>query len=263
MGIPLNHRPRKRFGQNFLIDTNIIEKIIHSIKPHPDDHLVEIGPGLGALSAPLLKYINRLDVIELDRDIIPELEKLDQNKLVIHNIDVLNFDFSQFQQDNFNNDQLRIFGNLPYNISTAVLFHLIKHRKVIQDMHFMLQKEVVERIAAHKNSSSYGRLSVMMQLHCEVAPLFEVPPGCFRPAPKVDSAVIRLTPRQQLLIDDDDCHGFEALIRQAFSQRRKTIKNNLKGFCTVDQLEAAGINAGARPQELGVNDYVKLYQQLS
>jgi 16S rRNA (adenine1518-N6/adenine1519-N6)-dimethyltransferase len=259
----LNHRPRKRFGQNFLIDTNIIEKIIHSIRPHPDDHLVEIGPGLGALSAPLLEYIKRLDVIELDRDIIPELEKLDRNKLVIHNIDVLNFDFSQFQQDNFDNEQLRIFGNLPYNISTAVLFHLIEHRKVIQDMHFMLQKEVVERIAADKNSSNYGRLSVMLQLHCEVAPLFEVPPNFFRPAPKVDSAVIRLTPRRQSLIDDDDTHGFEDLVRQAFSQRRKTIKNNLKGFCTVAQLEAADINAGARPQELSVSDYIKLYQQLN
>ena len=263
MGNPLNHRPKKKFGQNFLIDTNIIEKIISSIRPHSDDHLVEIGPGLGALSAPLLHYVNRLDVIELDRDVIPILEKLDHDKLVIHNIDVLNFDFSKFQQDNFGNEQLRVIGNLPYNISTAVLFHLVKHRRVIQDMHFMLQKEVVERIAAHKNSSSYGRLSVMMQLHCEVAPLFEVPPGCFRPAPKVDSAVIRLTPRRQQLIDDDDCQGFEDLVRQAFSQRRKTIKNNLKGLCTVEQLEAAGINPGARPQELDVNDYIMLYQQLS
>ena len=262
MGTPFNHRPRKRFGQNFLIDPNIIEKIIHSIKPHPDDHLVEIGPGLGALSAPLLKYINRLDVIELDRDIIPELEKLDHNKLVIHNTDVLNFDFSKFQQDNFNNEQLRIFGNLPYNISTAVLFHLIKHRKVIRDMHFMFQKEVVERIAAHENSSSYGRLSVMMQLHCEVAPLFEVPPQCFRPAPKVDSAVIRLIPRQQMLIEEDDYHGFEDLVRQAFSQRRKTIKNNLKSVCSIDQFVAVDINPGARPQELSVDSYVKLYQQL-
>lgn len=256
------HQAKKRFGQNFLIDINVIDKIIGSLNPKPDNHIVEIGPGLGALTQPLLHLLIRLDVIELDRDIIPKLASFDRNKLVIHNIDVLDFDFTAFQYINFSNSKLRIVGNLPYNISTAILFHLIKHRDVIQDLHFMLQKEVVERIAAPRCSKDYGRLSVMMQLYFQLAPLFMVPPQCFRPAPKVDSAVIRLVPRPVLPIKPEKLAGFEALIRQAFSQRRKTIRNTLKDHCSIDQILAAGISPGARPQELGVNDYIKLYQQL-
>jgi len=260
----MQHRAKKRFGQNFLIDLNVIDRIIHSIDPQPGDHLVEIGPGLGALTQPLLEIVSRLDVIELDRDIIPELQSLDiSNKLNVHNTDVLTFDFTDFSEANCNHGKLRIVGNLPYNISTAVLFHLIKHRNVIQDMHFMLQKEVVERIAANTGSRNYGRLSVMMQLHCIISPLFTVAPQCFSPKPKVDSAIVRLVPRAELPISSDKLDTFEALVRQAFSQRRKTLRNTLKGLCDTTQIDAAGIDPGKRPQELGVSDYIKLLHQLN
>ncbi len=259
----MQHRAKKRFGQNFLVDANVIERIVRSINPQTGDHVIEIGPGLGALTQPLLKTLPRLDVIELDRDVIPELRNLDgANKLHIHNIDVLTFDFTELSQASYNQHKLRIIGNLPYNISTAVLFHLIKHRNVIQDMHFMLQKEVVERIAAVTGSHNYGRLSVMMQLHFKISPLFTVAPQCFTPRPKVDSAIVRLVPTAELPINSDELETFEALIRQAFSQRRKTLRNTLKGLCDTKQMETAGIDPGKRPQELGVTDYIKLLHQL-
>jgi 16S rRNA (adenine1518-N6/adenine1519-N6)-dimethyltransferase len=259
----MRRRAKKRLGQNFLIDTNIIDKIIRSINPQPSDHIVEIGPGFGALTQPLLKILTRLDVIELDRDLLPELAKLEGNdRLQIHNIDVLNFDFTALRQLNYAGDQMRIVGNLPYNISTPVLFHLIKHRNTILDMHFMLQKEVVERIAADVGSHDYGRLSVMMQLHFKISPLFTVAAQCFRPAPKVESAVVRMTPIPNPSISEDQSEAFAALVKQAFSQRRKTLKNTLKGLCDTRQINAAGIDPGKRPQELGVNDYIKLFQQL-
>jgi 16S rRNA (adenine1518-N6/adenine1519-N6)-dimethyltransferase len=259
----MQHRAKKRFGQNFLVDTNVIDKIIHSIDPKPEDHVIEIGPGLGALTQPLLKALNRLDAIELDRDVIPELNSLEGcEKLHIHNIDVLAFNFTKFNQSTFEHGELRIIGNLPYNISTAVLFHLIEHRNIIQDLHFMLQKEVVERIAASAGSHDYGRLSVMMQLHFKIAPLFTVAPQCFRPVPKVESAILRLVPRSDLTIGFDEHDAFAALVRQAFSQRRKTLKNTLKGLCDIKQMNAAGIDPGKRPQELAVDDYVRLFQQL-
>lgn len=263
MGNPLNHRPRKRFGQNFLVDANIIDKIITSIDPAPNDHVIEVGPGLGALTQPLLGQVNRLDVIELDRDVIPKLHKLaDQGALRIHNIDVLAFDFTTFGQSNFDGQKLRIIGNLPYNISTAILFHLIQHRDVVQDMYFMLQKEVVERIAAAVGSHDYGRLSVMMQLHFRISPLFTVAADCFRPAPKVESALVQLIPHPSLPIVPEQYDAFSALIRQAFSHRRKTLKNTLKGLCDSSQINAAGIDPGKRPQELDIHDYVKLLSQL-
>ena len=259
----MQHRAKKRFGQNFLVDANIIQKIIYSINPVAEDHLIEIGPGLGALSQPLLNILTRLDVIELDRDLIPELNNLEgHDRLHIHNIDVLSFDFTDFQQSNFKHDKIRIIGNLPYNISTAVLFHLIKHRDIIQDMHFMLQKEVVERIAADVGSHDYGRLSIMMQLYFRISPLFVVAPQCFRPSPKVQSAIVRLTPRSKVAISADEHDAFAKLIRKAFSHRRKTIKNTLKGFCDTAQMDAADINPGKRPQELALNEYVKLFRQL-
>ena len=259
----MQHRAKKRLGQNFLVDTNIIDKIIRSINPQPDDHVIEIGPGLGALTRPLLKILTRLDVIELDRDIIPKLAKLDDSeRLQVHNIDVLRFDFTEFRQLNYADERIRIVGNLPYNISTAVLFHLIEHRNTILDMHFMLQKEVVERIAADVGSHDYGRLSVMMQLHFKISPLFTVAAQCFRPAPKVESAVVRMTPKPEISINMDQYDTFSALVKQAFSQRRKTLKNTLKGLCDANQMTAAGIDPGKRPQELGINDYIKLFQQL-
>lgn len=259
----MQHRAKKRFGQNFLVDTNIIEKIIYSINPATDDHVIEIGPGLGALTQPLLKILTRLDVIELDRDVIPELNKLERHdRLHIHNIDVLAFDFTDFERSSFKHDKIRIIGNLPYNISTAVLFHLIKHRDIVQDLHFMLQKEVVERIAADVGSHDYGRLSVMMQLYFRITPLFMVAPQCFRPAPRVQSAIVRLTPRSKIAISANEHDAFAELVRQAFSHRRKTLKNTLKGFCDTAQMDAAGIDPGKRPQELGLNDYIKLFRQL-
>lgn len=259
----MQHRAKKRFGQNFLVDTNIVDRIISSVNAQRADHVIEIGPGLGALTQPLLNTQNRLDVIELDRDVIPTLEKLaGSSRLHVHNIDVLAFDFTQFRQVNFADDKLRIIGNLPYNISTAVLFHLIEHRSSIQDMHFMLQKEVVERIAAVVGTHNYGRLSVMMQMHFKISPLFIVAPQCFRPVPKVDSAIVRLAPKAKLSINRDQYDAFEALVRQAFSQRRKTLKNTLKSLCDTSQMNAAGIDPGKRPQELDYNDYLNLFRQL-
>lgn len=257
------YRAKKRLGQNFLVDTNIIDKIIRSINPKPSDHAIEIGPGLGALTQPLLTMLNRLDVIEFDRDMIPELAKLQgSDRLKVHNIDVLEFDFTRFAEENFSGEKLRIIGNLPYNISTAVLFHLIEHSKVVRDMHFMLQKEVVERIAAAVGSHDYGRLSVMMQLHFNISPLFSVAPQCFKPAPKVESAVIRLSPCTSLPIDRSQHDAFSALVKQAFSQRRKTLKNTLKNLCDTSQIRAAGIDPGKRPQQLGIDDFIKLFRQL-
>ena len=259
----MQHRAKKRFGQNFLVDSNIIDKIIHSINPQAEDHIIEIGPGLGALTQPLLKTLNRLDAIELDRDVIPQLKTLERSeKLHIHNIDVLAFDFSEFKQTNFEHGKLRIIGNLPYNISTAVLFHLVSHRNCIHDLHFMLQKEVVERIAASAGSNDYGRLSVMMQLYFRISPLFTVAPQCFRPVPGVESAIIRMVPRTSPAIGQDEHDAFAELVRQAFSQRRKTLKNTLRGLCDTEQIDAAGIDAGKRPQELSVDDYIRLFRQI-
>ena len=259
----MQHRAKKRFGQNFLIERNVIDRILNSISPDPEDHIVEIGPGLGALTQPLLNMLNRLDVIELDRDVIPMLEKLEgSGRLYIHNVDVLAFDFTEFQQSSFGQHKLRIIGNLPYNISTAVLFLLVRHRNVIQDMHFMLQKEVVERISAAAGSHNYGRLTVMMQLYFRISPLFTVAPQCFRPVPKVESAIIRLVPKQELAIRPNEHNAFEAFIRQAFSQRRKTLKNTLKGLCTIEQMHAADIDPGKRPQELSIDDFISLFRQI-
>jgi 16S rRNA (adenine1518-N6/adenine1519-N6)-dimethyltransferase len=259
----MQHRAKKRFGQNFLVDANVIDKIIHSINPQPEDHIIEIGPGLGALTQPLLNTLTRLDVIELDRDVIPVLAALEgSERLHIHNTDVLDFDFTGFKQSNFEHGKLRITGNLPYNISTAVLFHLISHRNCIHDLHFMLQKEVVERIAASAGSHNYGRLSVMMQLYFTISPLFTVAPQCFRPAPRVESAIIRMVPRTSPAISHGEHGAFAEMVRQAFSQRRKTLKNTLKGYCGSGQIEAAGIDPGKRPQDLGVDDYIRLFRQI-
>ena len=258
------HKARKRFGQNFLIDDDVIERIVHSIAPAHDDAMIEIGPGLGALTRPLCTRLDRLDVIELDRDLVLRLQQLLGGKceLRIHNADALAFDFSDFHARSGSDSKLRIVGNLPYNISTPLLFHLIEHRDVIRDMHFMLQKEVVERIAAQPGGRDYGRLSVMMQFYCEAVPLFTVPPDAFRPAPKVESAIIRLKPRaypgEELL----DHALFERLVREAFAQRRKTLRNTLKRLCSAQEIEQAGIDPQQRPEELGIGDFVRLLQQL-
>ncbi|MCW9015252.1 MAG: 16S rRNA (adenine(1518)-N(6)/adenine(1519)-N(6))-dimethyltransferase RsmA [Gammaproteobacteria bacterium] len=251
------HKARKRFGQNFLTDTSVIDRIIQSINPHATDKLVEIGPGLGALTCPILSIVGEMNVIELDRDIVPKL-RLNcglQNKLHIHNVDVLKFDFNQLVNDD---EQLRIIGNLPYNISTPIIFHLVNYAEHIQDMHFMLQKEVVDRLAAPAGSSEYSRLSVMAQYHFQVLPLFLVPPEAFNPRPKVESAIVRLVPHKTRPVTVPDEKAFAALVAQAFSQRRKTLRNVLKGHCTTEQLEAAGINPGQRAQELSLQQFAEL-----
>jgi 16S rRNA (adenine1518-N6/adenine1519-N6)-dimethyltransferase len=253
----MQHIARKRFGQNFLTDTSVIDRIIHSINVQTDDRLVEIGPGLGALTCPLLSIAGKLDVIELDRDIIPKL-RLNcglQGQLNIHNCDVLKFDFSELIHDD---KQLRIIGNLPYNISTPIIFHLVTYARQIKDMYFMLQKEVVERLAAKAGSSNYSRLSVMSQYHFKISPLFLVPPESFSPRPKVDSAIVCLQPYDIKPVIVDDEKAFASLVRQAFSQRRKTIRNVLKNACTQEQLKAAGIDPGQRPQEITLQQFSDL-----
>lgn len=260
----MQHRARKRFGQNFLIDELIIQRIIDSINPQPDDTLIEIGPGLGAITKPLLQLVNELNVIELDRDIIPKLINICKpfGKPVVHEMDVLKFDFSAFQEHSDNKKLLRIIGNLPYNISTAVLFLLLENRNVIQDMHFMLQKEVVDRIAAQPGSRVYGRLSVMIQTYFRVLPLFLVPAHAFSPAPKVESAILRLTPDDLFSASIKDHSSYSNMVRQAFSQRRKTLRNTLRNFCTQQQILAANIDPGQRAEVLSVEDYLRLHQQV-
>lgn len=268
----MQHTARKRFGQNFLCDDIIIGNIVHSIRPCPDDLMIEIGPGLGAMTIPLLESLNRLNVIELDRDIIPRLiencKRRDSSmadRLIVNEADVLKFDFADFhrQQVELSQDtdkKLRIVGNLPYNISTPILFHLLDVREHIQDMHFMLQKEVVDRICSQPGSKSYGRLSVMVQAYCEAHPLFEVPPTAFRPPPKVDSAIVRLIPVPEGEIRIDDFGEFEVLVRTAFAQRRKTLKNTLRPICDAECIEAAGFSPSRRAEELTVNDFISLYK---
>jgi len=256
----MNHKARKRFGQNFLIDNNIIDLIIQSIHPEPDQTLIEIGPGLGALTYPLLKKAGRLQVIELDRDVIPILEKkcADAGELTVHNMDVLQFDFSSLVTDN---NKLRIVGNLPYNISTPILFKLLDYSEHIQDMFFMLQKEVVKRMAAEPDSGAYGRLSIMLQYHCKVTDLFDVPPEAFDPMPRVDSAIVNLQPRKPE-IEVTDYPLLEAIVKQAFSMRRKTIRNTLKKTCSAEDLETVGIDPKHRPENIPPALYYKLCNHL-
>jgi len=257
----MQHYAKKRFGQNFLVDKNIIQRIVDSIHPIDTDLMIEIGPGLGAMTLPVIENLKHLHVIELDHDIIPKLIlKLNTQaqKLSIHETDVLKFDFFSFYQHQDSNKKLRIIGNLPYNISTPVLFHLLKNRSIISDMHFMLQKEVVDRIAAAPGNGTYGRLTVMIQAYFKVTPLFTVSPFAFSPPPKVDSAILRLIPDTQYSNDIPDFTQFETLIRTAFSQRRKTLRNTLKKLCSIEQIEAANLNSNQRAEELSVADFVRL-----
>ena len=263
------HYAKKRFGQNFLVDPSIINHIVDSIQPQTEDLMIEIGPGLGAMTKPLLSRLNHLNVIELDRDIIPKLIKNcvfsdaeNKNKLIVNENDVLKFDFSDFLEQQTSEKKLRIVGNLPYNISTPVLFHLLNYRHLIQDMHFMLQKEVVERIVSTPGNKHYGRLSVMIQTFCTTQALFEVPPYAFEPAPKVDSAILRLQPDPQFEDQIKDFSEYEKLVREAFSQRRKTLRNTLKKSCSTEQIENAGLLRSQRAEELSITDFVNLYNSI-
>ena len=255
------HKARKRFGQNFLHDHGVIQRIVRSINPREGDRLVEIGPGQGALTEGLLEGANALDVIELDRDLIPTLKlRFGLNpEFRIHEADALKFDFSSLKIDD---RPLRLAGNLPYNISTPLIFHLLSFEGLISDMHFMLQKEVVQRLAATPGEKNYGRLSIMTQYYCAVDYLFTVGPGSFKPAPKVDSAIVRLTPHKTLPYPCKNIATLEAVVRDAFSQRRKTLRNTLKKHLNADNLQALGIDPGTRPEQLHLADFVKIADYL-
>ena len=260
----MQHRAKKRLGQNFLVDEDIIHRIVDCIHPEKNDSIIEIGPGLGALTKPILTRVSHLDVIEYDRDIIPKLQLncAYSSNLTVHEMDVLKFDFTAFQSGLSNENKIRVIGNLPYNISTPVLFHLLAHRHVIQDMYFMLQKEVVDRITSSPGSKSYGRLSVMIQSYFNVTPLFLVPAHSFEPAPKVESAILKLQPIPHRIDEIPDYGILEELVRTAFSQRRKTLKNTLKDLCTLEQLDEAGINPTQRAETVPLETFINLHNLL-
>ncbi len=263
-GHPVNghqgHRARKRFGQNFLVSPGVIRKIVDAVAPRTGDTVVEIGPGLGALTEPLLERLDHLHVVEIDRDLIARLrERFPAERLTIHAGDALKFDFGALKDGG----PLKIVGNLPYNISSPLLFHLADCGDRVAEMHFMLQKEVVDRMVAAPGSGDYGRLSVMLQVHFWMERLFVVPPGAFNPAPQVDSAVVRMIP---LKVGPGgtatDAAMFAKLVAAAFAQRRKMLRNTLKAFGGEHLLEAEGIAPTARAEELAVADFVRLANAL-
>lgn len=251
----MKHIARKRFGQNFLTDKFVLDAIIEAINPEPGQAMVEIGPGLAAMTALILKRLPHMHVVELDRDLVVRLEKaFPREKLTIHSGDALKFDFGQIPVPE--GQKLRVVGNLPYNISSPLLFHLAEFAHLIEDQHFMLQKEVVERMVAGPGSRVYGRLSVMLQWRYDMSLLFIVPPTAFDPPPKVDSAIVRMIPTRRKLA----CDGatLEAVVTKAFSQRRKVIRNCVAGMFTEAQLVEAGIDPQTRPETVGLEQYVAL-----
>lgn len=251
------HKARKRFGQNFLIDHGIIRDIVRSVHPHKDDVIVEIGPGKGAITQLLADACDNLNVIELDRDLVPWLKvKFEKHpNFQLFQADALQFDFAQLIK---NDKPLRIVGNLPYNISTPLIFHLLSYTNKVQDMHFMLQKEVVKRMAARPGESAYGRLGIMVQYYCAVEDLFDVPPASFDPAPKVDSAIVRLIPYKELPHIANNIKTFETLVNVAFQQRRKTLRNSLKQLLSAEQMEGLPVDLSLRPEEISLSEYVAM-----
>jgi 16S rRNA (adenine1518-N6/adenine1519-N6)-dimethyltransferase len=254
------HIARKRFGQNFLIDRQVIDAIIDAVAPRKDDCVVEIGPGLAALTEPLARGLDRLHVVEIDRDIVARIkQQAFAGKLVIHEGDALAFDFSSITPEG---RKLRIVGNLPYNISTPLLFHLASFADRVFDMHFMLQKEVVERMVAEPGNADYGRLSVMLQYRFVMDWIIDVPPEAFSPAPKVDSAVVRLIPKPREELTAQDETKFSEVVLAAFAQRRKMLRNNLKGILSESDFERLGIAPTARAETLTVDDYLRIANAL-
>jgi len=251
------YQARKRFGQHYLHDRNIINKILLAIDPRPHDILVEIGPGMGAITLPLLERCGTLTAIELDRDLIPELQAAARDKGHLHLIqaDALKIDFHALTPGGC---KLRLVGNLPYNISTPLLFHCLDQMDVIADMHFMLQKEVVRRMAAQPGGKDYGRLTVMLAVRCSVEPLFSIGAGAFKPPPKVESAFVRLIPHAQAPFPLADTARFKTLVNQAFSRRRKTLRNALSGLVDESTIRRAGLDPAARPETLSAADYARL-----
>ncbi len=253
----LGHTARKRFGQNFLNDPFVIDQIVSSIHPQDGENLVEIGPGLGALTEPVCEQINQLTVVELDRDLAARLRThpFISSKLNIVESDALKFDFSTLMTDE---RPLRVFGNLPYNISTPLMFHLFSFAEQIKDMHFMLQQEVVNRLAAGPGHKNYGRLSVMAQYYCRVIPVLHVPPTAFKPAPKVDSAVVRLEPYSDKPVKVKDVELLNTVVANAFNQRRKTIRNSLKELISDEELSELGISPELRAEKLSLQDFARI-----
>lgn len=251
------HRARKRFGQHFLQDASVVMRMVNAINPLPGDHIIEIGPGLGILTEALLAHVPKMDAVELDRDIIPILEERCRllGQLSIHAADALRFDFASLKTDK---RPLRVVGNLPYNISTPLMFHLLEFRHLIQDMHFMLQKEVVDRLAAQPGKKDYGRLSVIMQYHCQVESLFDVPPDAFNPPPKVDSAIVRLVPYETPPVEVQNLQALETIVTAAFSQRRKTLRNTLRNYLSAEQIAAQDIEPGRRAETISLDEFAAL-----
>lgn len=264
-----HHRARKRFGQNFLHDASVIDRITAAVQPRPEQHLVEIGPGHGALTETLISSGCTLDVIELDRDLVPGLLAAFcvNPGFKLHNADALDFDFSTLHNSTAPGAQedgppLRVVGNLPYNISTPLIFKLLQNCAIIQDMHFMLQLEVVERLAAAPGSKNWGRLGIMAQYLCQVEHLFDVPPSAFRPEPKVQSAIVRLTPWKASPWPQCSEPHLRALVKSAFAHRRKTLRNNLKEIISSTQLQALGIDPGARAETLELTHFIEITNAL-
>ena len=254
----MGHQAKKRFGQNFLIDEQIIADIIRVIRPEASDNMLEIGPGLGALTRPLINHLNTLHVVEIDRDIIERLKNdYSKQKLVIHEGDALKFDFTVLPIP------LRIVGNLPYNISSPLLFHFAQYSSHITDMHFMLQNEVVERMVAEPSTPEYGRLSVMLQYRFYMEKLLDVPPESFRPAPKVHSAIVRMIPFPKSEIKVEDEKLFADIVLAAFGQRRKTLRNTLRGIVSEGDFADLNINSGLRAENLGYLEFAKISNLIS
>ena len=253
------HRPKKRFGQHFLTDELIIQQIISAIAPMSGQHIIEIGPGQGIITLPLLQAVGTLEAIELDRDLISgvRVRCALHGQLKLHQADALQVDYSALQSDP---QPLRIVGNLPYNISTPLLFHLLSHKAAIHDMHFMLQKEVVNRLAAQPGSKTYGRLSVMIQDACQVEHLFDISPKAFHPPPRVDSSFVRLIPKPNTNSPEHQ-RAFADIVSLAFAQRRKTLRNNLKNNLTTAHIAAVGIDPQARAETLSLTDFHQLASQ--
>ena len=254
----MQHRARKRFGQHFLVDGDVIERIVAAVAPAEGECIVEIGPGQAAITEPLAALSSELHAIEFDRDLAAALRQrfADRSNVMIHEADVLDFDFATLGAD------LRIVGNLPYNISTPVLFHLLEFVGNIRDAHFMLQKEVVDRMAAEPGGRDFGRLTIMLGYRLETVPLFDVLPGAFSPPPKVMSSVVRLRPHPPGTFEAVDPTVLSAIVRAAFSRRRKTLRNALKGTVEVEDIEAAGLSATLRPEQVGIRDWIRLANQL-
>jgi len=251
------HKARKRFGQNFLHDQSIINRILSAVRAKPGDRVIEIGPGQGAITQGLVDSGANVTAIEIDKDLIRYLTVafVSRDNFNIIDSDALKIDFSELSQ---NGETLKVVGNLPYNISTPLLFHLLNYKDVIGDMYFMLQKEVVDRMAAEPNTKAYGKLSIMCQYHCDVGKLIDVPPGCFNPAPKVQSAVVKLRVRKSMPIKANCEKRLNTIVSAAFQQRRKTLGNALKKVLPVEDIEACGIDPKKRPDNLSVADYVAL-----